>query len=310
MPTLKATITVDFDAVSGWLGDPEHQNNGLAHFSYGFMAGHVGVRRMLRLFKKLGIEEKVTWFITGHSMESFPKETAAIIATGAEIGLHGYSHEDILALTEEQERDVLEKCIDISTKLLGKTPVGFRAPFTQMRPYSVQLLEEKGFLYDSSLGAHDSQLYRLAPAGGESVKLPVYKPEVKASEWMKPNFWQDGKGKIIEIPVNFYQEDVTPMLMIPHQPGSEGFVNPRQIEDMWKERFAFLLEEMEYLAAEGEDAEHTNFMINLHPDASGLPHVYRMLERFLMWLKDQEGQTVEFVGMGELASRWQKAHPL
>ena len=86
-------ISVDFDAVSGLLGTGKHPDNNLADYSGALFSATVGVPRLLNLFKKYGIADKVSWYIPGHSMESFPKQTRDIIESGAEIGLHGYSHE-------------------------------------------------------------------------------------------------------------------------------------------------------------------------------------------------------------------------
>lgn len=59
----------------------------------GMHAGEVGVPRLLKLFQKHGLT--TTWFIPGHSLETFPKEMAAVRDAGHEIGLHGYSHENV-----------------------------------------------------------------------------------------------------------------------------------------------------------------------------------------------------------------------
>ena len=56
---------------------------------------------VLDLFKRYGI--KTTWGVTGHSMESFPRAGEMIIEDGHEIGIHGYTHENPLAMTREQE---------------------------------------------------------------------------------------------------------------------------------------------------------------------------------------------------------------
>ena len=40
-------------------------------------------------FARLGI--KTTWFIPGHSIETFPAEMKAVAEAGHEIGIHGYS---------------------------------------------------------------------------------------------------------------------------------------------------------------------------------------------------------------------------
>lgn len=43
-------------------------------------------------------------------------------------GLHGYTHEAMSLLTTQQERDVLQKSIEVLTKFTGKHPRGFTAP--------------------------------------------------------------------------------------------------------------------------------------------------------------------------------------
>lgn len=148
--TIEVLISVDFDAISGWLGTGAHPDNSMADYSSGHFAGKVGVPRLLKLFKKHKIESSVTWFIPGHSMETFPKETKMIVDSGAEIGCHGYAHEGGAQMTEAQERDVIEKCIELAEKLTGKKPTGWRAPLYQIREHTVKVLEELGFLYGTA----------------------------------------------------------------------------------------------------------------------------------------------------------------
>ena len=63
--------------------------------SAGVFAGKVGSLRLLRLFERFGIP--TTWFIPGHSIETFPEgDGAQVAAAGHEIGAHGYSHESPL----------------------------------------------------------------------------------------------------------------------------------------------------------------------------------------------------------------------
>jgi len=90
---VQIALSVDFDAVSGWLGTGGSTKNTLSDFSAGVFAGNVGVPRLLNLFKKIGVADRVTWFIPGHSMETFPIQTSAIVKSGCEIGIHGYAHE-------------------------------------------------------------------------------------------------------------------------------------------------------------------------------------------------------------------------
>jgi len=92
-PTIKVAVSVDFDAVSGWLGTGAHPDNNLSDYSAGYFSGYVGVPRLLKIFKKLGISDKVSWFVPMHSAETFPEQFQTIIDSGCEIGLHGYAHE-------------------------------------------------------------------------------------------------------------------------------------------------------------------------------------------------------------------------
>ena len=110
---------VDVDAVAGWLGSYGGEDSP-DDISRGLFAGEVGSPRLLRLFARLGI--KTTWFIPGHSIETFPAEMKAVAEAGHEIGIHGYSHENPIAMTREQEMAVLDKCIELVTNAFRQTP--------------------------------------------------------------------------------------------------------------------------------------------------------------------------------------------
>jgi len=117
---------VDVDAVAGWLGS-YHGEDSVNDISRGIFAGTVGTQRLLAMFKKHDI--KTTWFIPGHSLESFPEDMAAVRDAGHEIGLHGYSHENPSDMTEEQQKIVLDKTFRLLTEFCGKPPKGSVAPW-------------------------------------------------------------------------------------------------------------------------------------------------------------------------------------
>jgi Polysaccharide deacetylase/Domain of unknown function (DUF1989) len=106
---VKIALSIDFDAVSHWLGTGCHVDNNMADYSSGIFSGQVGVYRLINLFKARNVADKVTWFIPGHTVETFPDAARAVLESGAEIGLHGYAHEGISQMTEEQEKDVFLK---------------------------------------------------------------------------------------------------------------------------------------------------------------------------------------------------------
>ena len=83
--------------------------------SRGLFAGEVGIPRLLKLFEKNNI--KATWFAPGHSIETFPEQMKMIVDAGHEVGAHGYSHENPIAMTSQQEEDILVKSVELITAL-------------------------------------------------------------------------------------------------------------------------------------------------------------------------------------------------
>jgi peptidoglycan/xylan/chitin deacetylase (PgdA/CDA1 family) len=61
-------------------------------------------------------------------------------------GLHGYTHEHVGSLSEQQQRDVLTKSIDVLTKFTGKKPKGWTAPAWDTSKETIKLLEEYGIV--------------------------------------------------------------------------------------------------------------------------------------------------------------------
>jgi peptidoglycan/xylan/chitin deacetylase (PgdA/CDA1 family) len=78
---------VDVDAVAGWLGSYGGEDSSL-DISRGLFAGEVGAPRLVKLFDKYGMKD--TWFVPGHSAETFPDQMKLVVDAGHEIGLHGY----------------------------------------------------------------------------------------------------------------------------------------------------------------------------------------------------------------------------
>ncbi|KAG9514438.1 polysaccharide deacetylase, partial [Aureobasidium melanogenum] len=296
---MKIALSIDFDAISGWLGTSQHPDNNMADISSGYFSGYVGVPRLLKVFSRLGISDKVTWCIPGHSMETFPAQTKAIVESGAEIALHGYSHEGSTQMTAQQERDVLVKTMKLAEELTGKKPRGYRAPLYQIQERTVKLLQENGFLWDSSLAHLDSMPYFL-PKKVDKLDTIEFSPDKEASSWMKPSkdFMKLEKSTLVEIPCNWYMEDMTPMQFFPNVPNSQGFVDVRLIERMWMDRFEWLKSEVE----DGRD-HMTIFAIVLHPDTSGMAHIIGMIQRFLTWVKSF-GDEVEFCTYEQIATEF------
>lgn len=78
----RISISVDVDAVAGWLGSYGGEDSP-GDVSRGMWAGEVGIPRLLALFKKFGIT--TTWYVPGHSLDTFPDEMAAVRDAGHEM---------------------------------------------------------------------------------------------------------------------------------------------------------------------------------------------------------------------------------
>lgn len=321
-------LTLDFDAVSALLGTGQHPSNNLNDYSSGLFSARVGVPRLLALLARLHLARHTTWFLPGHSIESFPARCRAIVASGAEIALHGYCHEGAGQLTPRQQRDVLERCIHVAQALTGVRPRGYRAPLYQLDETTLALLAELGFAYDASLTAHDSRLYRLPANPVPRIAAPRY-AEMEAAQWMRP---LDGacmrpdaaRRSVVEIPSNWYGEDATPLQYYPYNPATQGYVPVTRVEAMWKDRLEFLLNDDD-LAGHAGAAEGTTgtveeawdeesrksprvFNLTLHPDVSGMSHIIGMLERFLRWVKTLEDEgRVQFCTCSEAVEMFRQA---
>ena len=280
---------IDVDAVAGWLGSYGGEDSPDDIYR-GMFAGEVGMPRLVNLFKRLGV--KTTWFIPGHSIETFPEQTAMVVEAGHEIGIHGYSHENPISMTPEQEQAVLDKCIDLVTKVSGRRPTGYVAPWWEFSQVTNELLLKRGIKYDHSLMHKDFEPYYVRV--GDRWTLIDYSK--KPQDWMKP-LERGTETDLIEIPGSWYLDDLPPMMFIKKAPNSHGFVNPRHLEEIWRDQFDWVYREMDYAV----------YTMTIHPDVSGRPQVMLMLERLFNHIIRHPGVT--FTTFDEIANDFARRNP-
>jgi peptidoglycan/xylan/chitin deacetylase (PgdA/CDA1 family) len=284
-----ATFGVDIDAVAGWIGSYGGADSP-SDIQRGVWAGEVGVIRLLRLFKKYGI--RASWFVPGHSLETFPRQVRMVAEAGHEIGAHGYLHENPVSMTPRQEEDVLEKSVALIQKLTSQRPRGYVAPWWEMSNATAGLLLKHGFSYDHSQGYRDFVPF-YARVGDRWDKLDLSR---NAAEWMHP--MEHGREvDLVEIGTNWYIDDLPPMLFIKTSPNSHGFVNPRDIEQLWRDQFDWVYRELDFAV----------FPLTIHPDVSGRPQVLLMLERLIEHINRHAG--VRWVTMEEVALEFRQRFP-
>jgi len=268
---IRVAFGVDVDAVAGWLGSYGGEDSP-CDISRGMFAGEVGVPRLLTLFERNDL--RTTWFIPGHSVETFPDQTRMVVDAGHEIGVHGYSHENPIAMSRAQESAVLDRSIELLEKVSGRRPTGYVAPWWEFSGVTNELLLERGIKYDHSLMHRDFTPYYVR-VGDSWTKIDYAK---SADEWMKPLVRGEETG-LVEIPANWYLDDLPPMMFIKASANSHGFVSPRALEESWRDQFDWVYRELDYAA----------FTFTIHPDVSGRPQNLMMLERLIEHINAHEG---------------------
>jgi len=216
-----------------------------------------------------------------------------IVEAGHEVGAHGYSHENPISMTSWQEEAVLSKCVELIEKFSGKRPRGYVAPWWEMSEVTVDLLLEYGFTYDHSQGFDDFTPF-YARVGDSWTKIDYSK---NADAWMKPLVRGERKD-LVEIGANWYLDDLPPMMFMKAAPNSHGFVNPRDIEEMWRDQFDWVHREMDYAV----------YALTIHPDVSGRPQVLMMIERMIDYISGHDG--IEWMTFEEAADDFRRRQPL
>ena len=286
---IKIAYGIDVDAVAGWLGSYGGEDSP-DDISRGLFAGEVGVPRLVKLFAKYDI--KTSWFVPGHSIETFPEQTRLVVEAGHEIGAHGYAHENPIAMTPQQEEDVLLRSIELIERASGKRPTGYVAPWWEFSPITNELLLKHGFAYDHSLMHNDFHPYYVR-VGDRWTTIDYAKP---AAEWMKP-LQRGQETDLVEIPASWYLDDLPPMMFIKKSANSHGFVNPHDIEQLWRDQFDWVYREHDYAV----------FAMTIHPDVSGRPQVLLMHERLIEYINGHAG--VSWCTLGEIATDFAQRQP-
>jgi peptidoglycan/xylan/chitin deacetylase (PgdA/CDA1 family) len=145
-------LTFDFDTQSGFIARGMTTPTPLSRGEFGAMASG----RILGFLKERGI--RATWFIPGFTIESWPRECAAVVEGGHEVAHHSWAHVPPAEQTREQEEADLVRANE--ARLSGRKARGYRSPSWDLSEHTVDLLLAHGFRYDSSLMGADYRPYR------------------------------------------------------------------------------------------------------------------------------------------------------
>lgn len=234
--------------------------------------GNVGAHRILDLLTKNGI--KSTWFIPGYTIESYTDTVKEIVNKGHEIAHHNYLHETPRGLSRESESSIMDKANNIIEKISGKKARGYRAPSWDLSENTLDLVIEKGFLYDSSLMAHDYLPYLVRK--GDEARLDG-------------GFKFGENTELIEMPISWSLEDYPVFEMDEEAPGG-GLREAKGVLRNWIADFDYMTKHL----------DSGVFTLTTHPQVIGRGHRIEVLEDMINHISERDD--VVFMSMENVAS--------
>jgi peptidoglycan/xylan/chitin deacetylase (PgdA/CDA1 family) len=147
------TLTFDVDAEAAYYGMGEEYFRRLSSLSEGRFSVVRAVPRILQLLRRLDL--RTTFFIPGWTAENYPHVVEAILNDGHEIGHHGYVHSQTNHSSVDAQREEIERGFTALESVGAPRPRGYRSTSWEVTPETFRLLNEYGFLYDSSFFSDD-----------------------------------------------------------------------------------------------------------------------------------------------------------
>lgn len=269
-------LSFDFDALSGWIARGMTSPTPISRGEFGV----VGAERILALLERHGIP--ATWFIPGHTLETYPRICARVAEAGHEIGHHGWSHVPPANMTCEEEEAGLVRANEQIRKLTGAPARGYRSPSWDLSEHSVDLLLEHGFFYDSSMMGNDHTPYRVRR--GDIIMLDA------PATFGPPT-------RLIEMPVSWTLDDYphfefvrTPTAILP------GLMNAEGVLGNWIADFLYMKRQTDWGI----------LTYTFHPFVIGRGHRMLALERLIERLTEEGA---EFRRLREAAEIYDRRAP-
>ncbi len=276
MPTHIACLTFDQDNASAVISRGLTTPTMISRGDFGVVA----TDRILALLASHSIPS--TWFVPGHTIETYPRSVAKVVGAGHEIGHHGWTHRIPASLSRaEEEEEFLRGNAAIET-LTGARARGYRSPAWDLSPHSIDLMLEQGFLYDSSLMGHDYLPYQARRNDRVELLEPI------------------GRGAdttLIEMPISWSLDDF-PVFEYMRYPNliQPGLMNAGLVLENWLADFHYMVETHDWGI----------LTYTFHPHVIGRGHRMKMLEGLIRGL-EQAGAT--FLTMEDAVAAYRQRYP-
>ncbi|MBM3292176.1 polysaccharide deacetylase [Candidatus Bathyarchaeota archaeon] len=252
-------LSWDFDAMSAFVLRGETTPTFISRGEFG---ARVGVPRVLNLCDKYNF--KTTFFIPGWTVETYPELTKKIHEKGHEVGHHMWCHENAPDLSYEKEHELLEKAMESIKKITSKYPIGNRSGGFACSNNTIKLLQDHGYLYDSTQMGDDFNVYKCRIGDHGSPNDP----------------WHFGvESKILELPVSWAMDD-WPLFEYQRTPTlNPGLHTPSEVFEIWSKEFDYMY----------ENISNGVYTLTLHPYVSGRAHRIMMVESLIQHMLKREG---------------------
>jgi peptidoglycan/xylan/chitin deacetylase (PgdA/CDA1 family) len=267
VPNSTVCLSFDFDALSVWFSEGGRTTTAMLH--RGEFGARVGVPRILEFLRERGLP--ATFFVPGHTVESFPRESESILEAGHEIAHHSYAHINPAHQTPAEERADMERAWQ-ALERLGVQPLGFRSPSADLSDSTLELIEELGFLYDSSLTSDDYRPFHPRIGDRVSQQEPLERGREAA-------FW--------ELPFCFELDD-WPYFQFNFDPYRHGGAPPSAVLENWQGEFDWM----------DEHEDGGLLTVCMHPQVIGRGHRMAMLGRLV---EHCQAAGARFERMGDVA---------
>ncbi len=250
-------LTFDFDAISGFIA---RGMTSATPVSRGEFGADVATPRILELLKEYRIHS--SWYIPGHTLETYPDRCKQVFDAGHEIGHHGWTHMPPAVLNRQEEEDALIRANEQIKKLTGRYARGYRSPAWDLSSHSVELLLKHGFIYDSSMMGNDFTPYRVRQ--GDLITLD--KPAVFGKT-----------TRLIEMPVSWTLDDHPHFEFIRTKEWIlQGLMNANLVLDDWINDFNYMKKRLDWGV----------IIYTFHPYVIGRGGRMLILEKLIRKLKD------------------------
>ena len=276
MPQHFVCLTFDLDNTSGMIARGLTTPTMISRGDFGMVA----TERLLALLRTHDIAS--TWFIPGHTIETYPSSCADVVKAGHEIGHHGWTHRVPASLSREEEERELVRGGEAIRKLTGRNARGYRSPAWDLSPHSIELLLQHGFVYDSSLMGHDYLPYQARENDAAELEAPI-------------RYGAD--TKLVEMPISWSLDDFPVFEYMRYQNLIQpGLMNAGLVLENWFDDFAYMRDHYDWGV----------LTYTFHPHVIGRGHRLIMLEALIRKLREAGAR---FVTMEQAVAEYRTKYP-